>query len=399
MSTATTPIIKKSQTSPDSPLFRIKKENEESEHFLASFEPDFSLLSNGDDKNVISPKMNKSKSLDPVAFSSNSKTSNNNNFVLFGSELKRDNSQRSFSLDLTNKSALTNHNTSDPLELGVFHQSLVHDNILNPTFTTGNNDEEDDDNTVSAKALLMEFADSTGDDDENNSPVFSPRSFISRPSSISSSSINEIVSAVVASRDGKRERTRRVRKVKASHNDIEKKYRLSINDKIVQLRNLVPTIRYGYKEISNIPLEQNDIETLDGLEPTRKMNKGTILNKTIEYIKHLEAKCEQYKSLNDDLLNKMSNDNSLNLTTTVSSASSTTSSTVVTPMVKLEKQIPLIPSQQEFNLNILQNSAMDDQTIIGNKDDEPFSPLAKVFIDNNDSEVVNNNLFKFDNFS
>lgn len=404
----TTPMIQKYQSQNDNNTsFKFKQE--QNDYFVASFEPDFSLLSNEDinnantAKNTLS-KFNKFKNVDPIPFSfnkTNINNNNNNNFAIFGSELKRDNSQRSFSLDLTN------HNTDPLAPLSGFNQSLVYDDILNPSFTnnTGSNSNVNYNN--SDKTSLIESSESTGDD-ENNSPVFSPRSFVSRPSSISSSSINEIVDAVVKSRNGKRERTRRVRKVKASHNDIEKKYRLSINDKIVQLRDLVPTIRYGYKEISKIPLEQNDVDTLDGLQPTRKMNKGTILNKTIEYIKHLEAKCQNYKSLNDDLISKISNDKSLALMgtdSTSSSASSVISSTVVTPTtVKLENQLPIIPSQQKFNLNILQN--MNDQIRL-NKEDEPFSPLDKVFIDNNNNnnnnnmnaENVSNNLFKLDNFS
>lgn len=404
---STTPMIQKYQSQNESTSFKFKQE--QNDYFVASFEPDFSLLSNEDNmkqyNNTVAKINNKFKNIDPTPFSFNNKTLNNNNnnnssssFAGFGSDLKRDNSQRSFSLDLTNH----NNNNTDPLALGTFNQPLVYDDILNPSFTTNNITINNSSSNNSDKNSLIESAESTGDD-ENNSPVFSPRSFMSRPSSISSSSINEIVNAVVKSNNGKRERTRRVRKVKASHNDIEKKYRLSINDKIVQLRNLVPTIRYGYKEISKIPLEQNDIDTLDGLQPTRKMNKGTILNKTIEYIKHLEAKCQNYKALNDDLISKISNNNidnkSVSFMSANPSSSSEASSTVVTPTVKLESQLPIIPSQQKFNLNILQNSNMNDNQIRLNKEDEPFSPLDKVFLDTNNSGNVNNTLFKMDNFS
>lgn len=89
------------------------------------------------------------------------------------------------------------------------------------------------------------------------------------------------------------------RKKKTSHNVIEKKYRLNINDKISQLRDIVPTISVTYKELLKIPIEQQDIIDLDGLEPTHKLNKGSILNKTIEYIKHLQKRCDEYKGRND----------------------------------------------------------------------------------------------------
>lgn len=163
-------------------------------------------------------------------------------------------------------------------------------------------------------------------DASDSSSLFSPSSAMSRAASVSvvegnlithqtgnhlsghinsNSSINMRKGSMYEISKMKEEKPKRIRKAKASHNDIEKKYRLSINDKIVQLRNLVPTIRYGYKEISNIPIDTIDIVSLDGLEPTKKLNKGTILNKTIEYIKHLEAKCNNYKSINEKLLQNM----------------------------------------------------------------------------------------------
>ncbi|SMN17861.1 similar to Saccharomyces cerevisiae YOR032C HMS1 Basic helix-loop-helix (bHLH) protein with similarity to myc-family transcription factors [Maudiozyma saulgeensis] len=89
------------------------------------------------------------------------------------------------------------------------------------------------------------------------------------------------------------------RKKKTSHNVIEKKYRLNINDKISQLRDIVPTISVTYKEFLKVPIEQQDIINLDGLEPTHKLNKGSILNKTIEYIKHLQKRCDEYRVRND----------------------------------------------------------------------------------------------------
>lgn len=47
----------------------------------------------------------------------------------------------------------------------------------------------------------------------------------------------------------------------------------------------------------------DDID-LEGLEPARKLNKGTILAKSIEYIKFLELKNDRMKQEHDELILK-----------------------------------------------------------------------------------------------
>lgn len=113
------------------------------------------------------------------------------------------------------------------------------------------------------------------------------------------------------------------RKEKTSHNVIEKKYRTNINDKIFQLREIVPTLRFAYKRYSGMPILSQDADDLDGLEPARKLNKASILLKTIEYIQHLESKCRSYRGENHQLKNNIPNQDDLRQQAVTAAASAT----------------------------------------------------------------------------
>ncbi len=123
------------------------------------------------------------------------------------------------------------------------------------------------------------------------------------------------------------------RKIKCSHNLIEKKYRTNINSKIVELRNCVPSLRIlisrdragnrnagpgsasgsngtdGSGNMDDLQFDDDyvgkgysdDERKLDGLKPARKLNKATILSKATEYIRHLEIKNEQLVAENEKL--------------------------------------------------------------------------------------------------
>jgi hypothetical protein len=109
------------------------------------------------------------------------------------------------------------------------------------------------------------------------------------------------------------------RKVKSSHNLIEKKYRTNINSKIIELRNCVPALRIlvaknGNHRTRNVGNEaeetddyyegdgySDDEEKLDGLKPAKKLNKATILAKASEYIRHLEKKNDVLREQNFQL--------------------------------------------------------------------------------------------------
>lgn len=120
-------------------------------------------------------------------------------------------------------------------------------------------------------------------------------------------------------------------RVKSAHNVIEQRYRNKINDKFNALQNSVPTLRIlaqrkereklqikqqhlhesggdEYDSMSDeevdLGLVQDEIIDLEGLEPARKLNKGTILAKSIEYIKFLELKNDRMKQENEKLIMK-----------------------------------------------------------------------------------------------
>lgn len=113
-------------------------------------------------------------------------------------------------------------------------------------------------------------------------------------------------------------------RVKSAHNIIEQRYRNKINDKFTALQMSVPTLRVATRrkkksvtdadedddeesvfEFSSNPNNKSEvIEDLEGLEPARKLNKGTILTKSIEYIKFLELKNSKMKQEHEELIMK-----------------------------------------------------------------------------------------------
>lgn len=85
--------------------------------------------------------------------------------------------------------------------------------------------------------------------------------------------------------DSKSNKVTKPRKEKTSHNMIEKRYRTNINDKILALRDCVPSLRCvvdGGQQPQSVDLE--------GLTPASKLNKATVLTKATEYILHLQKR-------------------------------------------------------------------------------------------------------------
>lgn len=108
-------------------------------------------------------------------------------------------------------------------------------------------------------------------------------------------------------------------RTKSSHNIIEQRYRNKINENFSVLQNTVPSLRATRRKLkgSTPPDMNNDYgkdllhdysdleeDDLEGLEPARKLNKGTILTKSIEYIHFLEMKNNSMLNENEELIMK-----------------------------------------------------------------------------------------------
>ncbi|GKT45904.1 sterol regulatory element-binding protein 1 [Colletotrichum spaethianum] len=105
-------------------------------------------------------------------------------------------------------------------------------------------------------------------------------------------------------------RTKHAEPSKNPHNMIEKRYRVNINEKIIALRDAVPSLRCVVQQTENpqataAAAESDEpfdvVEELGGLMPARKLNKATILSKATEYITHLEKKNGQLWKENQEL--------------------------------------------------------------------------------------------------
>lgn len=96
---------------------------------------------------------------------------------------------------------------------------------------------------------------------------------------------------------------------KVAHNAIERRYRNNINDRIAELKSVVPAlvhakVKTGMKRSQANEDEDDDdddAEVLDGVAVATKLNKATILRKATEYIVHLKNVAQQTKMDNTAL--------------------------------------------------------------------------------------------------
>ncbi|KAJ2956923.1 hypothetical protein NQZ79_g7285 [Umbelopsis isabellina] len=92
---------------------------------------------------------------------------------------------------------------------------------------------------------------------------------------------------------------------KVAHNAIERRYRNNINDRIAELKSVVPAlvhakVKTGSKRNNNEEDDddEDDNEILDGVAVATKLNKATILRKATEYIVHLKNANQQTRDDN-----------------------------------------------------------------------------------------------------
>jgi hypothetical protein len=83
---------------------------------------------------------------------------------------------------------------------------------------------------------------------------------------------------------------------RAAHNDIERKYRTNLKDRIADLREAIPSLK-------SIPEDDDDSPVPASKAP--KVSKGTILTKATEYIHQLERRNRNMAHKNDELTRRL----------------------------------------------------------------------------------------------
>ncbi|KAI2628616.1 HLH-domain-containing protein [Hypoxylon sp. NC1633] len=85
---------------------------------------------------------------------------------------------------------------------------------------------------------------------------------------------------------------------RAAHNDIERKYRTNLKDKIAELRDAIPSLR-------SIPEDGDDNDNANASRTAPKVSKGTVLTKATEYIHQLERRNRSMAQKNEELARRL----------------------------------------------------------------------------------------------
>ncbi|KAI1275510.1 helix-loop-helix DNA-binding domain-containing protein [Xylaria sp. FL0933] len=123
-------------------------------------------------------------------------------------------------------------------------------------------------------------------DSTSNTPEPKPRSTATRPAGPSRKNSSE---------SGEKPKEKPKNSERAAHNDIERKYRTNLKDKIAELRDAIPSLRA-------IP-EDDDPNSPAG--SSRTAPKGTVLTKATEYIHQLERRNRSVAQKNEELARRL----------------------------------------------------------------------------------------------
>ncbi|KAI1435407.1 helix-loop-helix DNA-binding domain-containing protein [Xylaria sp. CBS 124048] len=85
---------------------------------------------------------------------------------------------------------------------------------------------------------------------------------------------------------------------RAAHNDIERKYRTNLKDKIAELRDAIPSLRA-------IPEDDDPNSSVGSSRTAPKVSKGTVLAKATEYIRQLERRNRSASHKNEELCRRL----------------------------------------------------------------------------------------------
>ncbi|KAI2777048.1 HLH-domain-containing protein [Daldinia loculata] len=129
----------------------------------------------------------------------------------------------------------------------------------------------------------------TMSDSKSNTPEPRIKPTITRPQAPTR---NNSMDATEKSREKPRNSDR------AAHNDIERKYRTNLKDKIAELRDAIPSLRA-------IPEDGDDNDNGGASRTAPKVSKGTVLTKATEYIHQLERRNRSMAQKNEELARRL----------------------------------------------------------------------------------------------
>ena len=91
---------------------------------------------------------------------------------------------------------------------------------------------------------------------------------------------------------------KRVPRVKAAHNIVEKRYRTNLNDKIYALRDILPNLQTRHKshQSSGLNEDEDGDASDDQAWKGQKINKAVVLSEAMDYIRQLEQRVRNHDS-------------------------------------------------------------------------------------------------------